>query len=52
LPFNYQNPRESDALSRVQAEVDETKVILVGKFSCVIVRLMLVGHTIYCVSIP
>ncbi|XP_067932627.1 synaptobrevin homolog YKT6-like [Watersipora subatra] len=28
LLANYQNPRESDALSRVQADVDETKVIL------------------------
>ncbi|XP_017575163.1 synaptobrevin homolog YKT6-like [Pygocentrus nattereri] len=25
---NYQNPREADALTRVQAEVDETKIIL------------------------
>jgi len=28
LLANYQNPRESDALTRVQADVDETKVIL------------------------
>ena len=30
LRFDLQNPRESDALSRVQADVDETKVILVS----------------------
>jgi len=28
----YQNPREADAMSRVQAELDETKIVLVGFF--------------------
>lgn len=28
-----QNPREADAMTKVQAELDETKIILVSKMS-------------------
>lgn len=28
----WQNPREADALTRVQEEVEETKIILVSRF--------------------
>ena len=28
----YQNPREADALTKVQEELDETKIILVAYF--------------------
>ncbi len=38
LPFSdlnptlarYQNPREADAMTKIQADLDETKIILVG----------------------
>ena len=28
----YQNPREADAMTKIQEELDETKIILVSKF--------------------
>lgn len=30
--FFSQNPREADAMTKVQAELDETKIILVNSF--------------------
>ena len=32
LLLKWQNPRDADAITRVQGEVDDTKIILVGVF--------------------
>lgn len=30
----YQNPREADAMTKIQDELDETKIILVSEYLC------------------
>lgn len=39
LCVSVQNPREADAMTKVQAELDETKIILVERFQELLVIL-------------